>query len=115
MPSDGGSAAVSRPPRRLVALLLLLVLGLLVRVYVGGVRSVLSVPASALAPAALDLNVATVDQLALLPGVGPSRARAIAEDRERRGPFRSVDDVARVRGIGPRVLASLRESAVVVR
>jgi competence ComEA-like helix-hairpin-helix protein len=115
MPSEGESPAAPRSQRRLVAFLLLVVLGLLVRVYVGGVRSVLTVPASALAPAVLDLNVATVDQLALLPGVGPSRARAIAEDRRRRGPFRSVDDVARVKGIGPRVLASLRESAVVVK
>lgn len=43
-----------------------------------------------------------------LPGIGETLARRIVTDREERGPFRSVEDVARVRGIGPKTLDKLR-------
>ncbi len=55
-----------------------------------------------------DLNSATAAELELLPGVGPSTAAAIVDDRERNGPFVSVDDLDRVSGIGPATLDSLR-------
>jgi competence protein ComEA len=35
-------------------------------------------------------------------------ARRIVADREQNGPFRSVDDLARVKGIGPKTLEHLR-------
>jgi competence ComEA-like helix-hairpin-helix protein len=54
----------------------------------------------------LDLNRASADDLGALPGIGPARARAIVEARERR-PFRSVDELRAVHGIGPRTLAGL--------
>lgn len=56
----------------------------------------------------VDVNTATADQLDALPGVGPATAQAIVEYRTAHGPFRSVDDVAKVRGIGPAKLAALR-------
>ena len=56
----------------------------------------------------LDLNTATAAQLDALPGVGPATAQAIVDDRERNGPFRSVDDLVRVRGIGPAKLDQIR-------
>lgn len=59
-------------------------------------------------PAPIDLNTATVDQLDQLPGVGPATAAAIVDDRRDHGPFKSVEDLARVRGIGPAKLAALR-------
>ena len=58
--------------------------------------------------APIDLNQATEAQLDALPGVGPATAAAIVEDRRRHGPFASVDDLARVRGIGPAKLEALR-------
>lgn len=61
----------------------------------------------------LDLNSATEGQLADLPGIGPSIAREIVADRERRGPFLSVDDLARVRGISPTMVDALRDRVVV--
>jgi competence protein ComEA len=66
--------------------------------------------AAAGAPGAqpLDLNQATVDQLDALPGVGPSTARAIVAWRTEHGPFRRVDDLLEVRGIGPAKLDALR-------
>ena len=57
---------------------------------------------------AVDLNEATIAQLETLPGVGPTIAGAIVEHREREGPFRTVDDLLDVTGIGPARLAQLR-------
>jgi len=61
----------------------------------------------------IDLNTATAEQLEALPGVGPSIAAAIVEHRERNGPFRSVDDLLDVPGIGPARLDELRGSVTV--
>jgi competence protein ComEA len=55
----------------------------------------------------VNVNTATATQLALLPGVGPSRAQAIITARERR-PFRTVNELMRVRGIGRATLQQLR-------
>ena len=52
----------------------------------------------------LDPNRAPVEELASLPGIGPALAARIAAAR----PFASVDDVARVEGIGRRRLRALR-------
>ena len=49
----------------------------------------------------VDLNRATAKELEALPGIGPSLARAIVEDRRENGPFRGVRDLERVSGIGP--------------
>lgn len=55
----------------------------------------------------VNVNTATAEQLALLPGVGPSRAQSIIEARQRR-PFRRVNELIRVRGIGRATLQRLR-------
>lgn len=57
----------------------------------------------------VDVNRATVEQLIVLPGVGPATATAIVTERERNGPFVVVDDLERVPGIGPAKLAALRD------
>jgi competence protein ComEA len=57
---------------------------------------------------AVNLNTATAQQLELLPGIGPALAQRIIEERGRRGQFKSVDDLDKVKGIGPRTLAKLR-------
>ena len=57
----------------------------------------------------LDLNAATAAQLEELPGIGPATAQAILDHRERSGPFRSVEELLEVRGIGEAKLAALRE------
>lgn len=61
----------------------------------------------------LDLNLATAGQLETLPGVGPATAAAIVDDRDRNGPFASVDELDRVPGIGPAKLDALRDLVTV--
>lgn len=56
----------------------------------------------------VNVNTATKDQLEALPGVGPVLADAILSERQKRGGFRSVDDLLSVRGIGEQRLADLR-------
>ena len=56
----------------------------------------------------IDVNTATWVEWIQLPGVGEMLARRIIEDRERNGPFGMVDDLARVKGIGPKTIESLR-------
>jgi competence protein ComEA len=57
----------------------------------------------------VNLNTATADELRQLPGIGPALAAAIIEAR----PFVTVDDLLRVRNIGPRRLAAPRGWCVV--
>src|SRR5947209_17316592 len=64
-------------------------------------------------PRPLDLNHASVEEIARLPGVGPGLARRIVEERERRGRFDSPDGLRNVLGLGPRKLAALRELVTV--
>jgi competence ComEA-like helix-hairpin-helix protein len=56
----------------------------------------------------LDPSSATVHELSMLPGVGPSLARAIVRDRAEHGAFPSIDALTRVKGIGPARLAALK-------
>ena len=56
----------------------------------------------------VNVNTATPEQLGLLPGVGPVRARAIVEERKRNGGFKRVEDLTQVSGIGERALERMR-------
>lgn len=57
-----------------------------------------SVPETAL----VDANTATAEELETVPGIGPTIAGRIVEDRRQNGPFQSVAELERVRGIGSR-------------
>ncbi|MHC4608346.1 MAG: ComEA family DNA-binding protein [Planctomycetota bacterium] len=74
----------------------------------GGIEAARA-PASPRLPPALvpDVNRAPEGVLMLLPRVGPARARAIVRERERGGPFASIADLERVRGLGPVTVAGL--------
>lgn len=56
----------------------------------------------------LDLNRAALGDLLLLPGVGPKLAERILQERARRAGFASVEQLAEVKGVGPKKLAQLR-------
>jgi competence protein ComEA len=49
----------------------------------------------------VDLNRASADDLAAVPGIGPGLASEVVREREERGRFRTPDALRRVRGIGP--------------
>jgi competence protein ComEA len=55
----------------------------------------------------VDVNRASAAELQKLPGIGPTTAQHIIEERQK-GRFKSVDDLRRVRGIGPKKLEALR-------
>lgn len=57
----------------------------------------------------LDVNRATAAELEALPGIGPVLAARIVAHRDQQGAFGSVDDLQAVRGIGPSLLADLRD------
>jgi competence protein ComEA len=57
----------------------------------------------------VDLNVASVEELDALPGIGPVTAAAIIAWRDANGRFTSVDQLGDVDGIGPARLDKLRD------
>ena len=61
-------------------------------------------PATVVPDMRIEVNTATEVQFNALPGIGPALAARIATDRAARGPFESIDDLARVHGIGPRLI-----------
>ena len=64
-------------------------------------------------PRPLDLNAASTEQIARLPGIGRSLARRIVEERDRRGRFESTDALRGVVGLGPKKLAAVQDLLVV--
>ena len=59
----------------------------------------------------IHINTADEKKLDELPGVGPVMAKRIVEYRNEHGPFESVDDLTKIRGIGEEKLAKIREKA----
>ncbi len=64
-------------------------------------------PTAAPVSGACNINSADAAQLALLPGVGPVRARAIIAHRQKT-PFKTPDELVKVKGIGRKTFARLR-------
>ena len=56
----------------------------------------------------LDLNRATVEELQRLPGIGKTLAQRVVERRREHGPYRTVDELTEVKGIGGKRLARVR-------
>ena len=57
----------------------------------------------------ININTASAELLTELPGIGPSKAAAIVEDRETNGPYESAQDLTRVNGIGDGTVANLED------
>jgi competence protein ComEA len=57
----------------------------------------------------VDLNKADRAELLQLPGVGDHMAGRIEDQRPTKGPFHKVDDLKRVKGVGPATVARLRD------
>jgi len=61
----------------------------------------------------VSLNTASEAELLQLPGIGPALARAIVADREARGPYRTIEELQRVRGVGAATLRALKDRIIV--
>jgi comEA protein len=57
----------------------------------------------------VNLNTATALELQQVPGIGPSTADKILKMRKSYGPFKSVDDLRAIRGIGPKRMEKMRK------
>ena len=61
----------------------------------------------------VDVNTAGLEKLDTLPGIGPVLAQRIIDDREANGPFASLEELLKVKGIGEATLEKFRDSAAV--
>ena len=66
-----------------------------------------ALPAVAVEPVSVDLNMASEQQLEQLPGIGPKKAGAIVELRKKR-PFSRLTQLMEIRGIGKKTLERLK-------
>lgn len=57
---------------------------------------------------ALDINTADQKELESIKGIGPVKAKAIIDYRKKNGPFKSVDDLANVKGMNAKGIASMK-------
>ena len=57
----------------------------------------------------VDINSATLAQLESLPGLGPTLAQSVIEYREMNGPFKELDEIMEVPGIGPGKFESIKD------
>lgn len=71
------------------------------------------VTSEALIAGKIDINSADEEMLTNLPGVGPRTATRITDYRKANGPFKSVDDLLNIKGIGPKVLDKIKPFATV--
>ena len=57
---------------------------------------------------AVNLNTASEAELDAIKGIGPGKAKAIVEYRDKNGPFKAVDDLGNVKGFGKKSIDKLR-------
>lgn len=77
------------------------------------VAAVLSAALVVLAAEPVNINTADAQTLATLEGIGEKRAEAIIEYRSKHGPFMSIEDLVKVKGIGVKTLEKNRDNMAV--
>lgn len=81
--------------------------GLAVRAFAKGLIGASTESRVTAVPFRVDLNRASMVELQVLPGFGPSRAESIILERIRNGPFLRATDLQRVDGIGPGIVRAV--------
>ena len=69
--------------------------------------------AAAASTETVNLNTATVAQLGSLPGIGPKTADLIVQYRQKNGPFKKVEELMNVQGIGEKSFLQFRSQLTV--
>jgi competence protein ComEA len=65
------------------------------------------------AAAVVNINTASLEELTSLPGIGQVKADSIVKYRQDKGPFKKVDELQNVYGIGTKILARLKDEITV--
>lgn len=63
--------------------------------------------------AKININTADISQLQKLPGIGPSTAERIVEYRKENGPFKRIEELMNVRGIGQKKFDRIKDQITV--
>lgn len=106
----GADPALVGRRRYLLVAWAFLTIGLAIRCFAQALVGREEVPVS-VAPYRVDVNRASVVDLELLPGLGRARAEGIVLERIRHGPFRRIEDLQRVDGIGPALVRAIEPFA----
>ena len=61
----------------------------------------------------VNINTAVKQELMALPKIGPVTAERIIRFRDDFGPFQSIDDLAKIKGIGPKTLERLKTRIII--
>ncbi|MBA2873550.1 helix-hairpin-helix domain-containing protein [Thermaerobacillus caldiproteolyticus] len=61
----------------------------------------------------IDINTASLEEIQQLQGIGPTKAAAIIAYREEHGPFRKIEDLLKVTGIGEKSLEKMKEQIII--
>lgn len=76
----------------------------------GSASDLMSLPADSSTSPLLNINFATQQELESLPGIGPTKAKAIIDYREKNGSFLVIEDLMKVSGIGSGTFELLKTS-----
>jgi competence protein ComEA len=71
-------------------------------------------PKAPAAPGAVvNLNSATIAQIATLPGIGPKTAELVVQYRQKNGPFKKIEELMNVKGIGEKSFLRIKDRLTV--
>ena len=80
---------------------------------VSGAATQTAAKADAKPVAAVNINTATSAELEALPGIGAAMAKRIIEYRQKNGPFKKIEDLMNVQGVGEKSFLKLRPQITV--
>jgi competence protein ComEA len=75
--------------------------------------SMLMAPVFLMAADKINLNTATLEELMTLERIGPKYAQRIIDYRETHGPFDKIEDLMKVKGIGPKTFEANKDRLTV--
>jgi competence protein ComEA len=62
---------------------------------------------------AININKASVEEIAALPSIGKKTAKMIVEYREKNGGFKKIEDIRKVKGVGKKLFEKIKENITV--